>query len=383
MPRQTTNNKNKNKSSSSSPIATNNNRKNKNKQQQTMNTILQTTLQKTPGLATQEFDDGVEHVNDEDLNTDPDVWQPYQLEWFKIVNRQDMKFFIGYFIAFGIFVVVCQPIDNLTFNKGRFMSALSRVIWTGIFALFAAIVLYIDIGLATPPRRKDRKWTCLISGYGGHFTYLTVNIITVQAYYWILCFITELIWWYLSEQQQQRQLQLRHGSLQWWIGKSITATYSFAVLSSTLGTILTLLFLKFNWYEPAWRKDTLEMYLKRGNIYFQHKILFTHIPQFPIAFFDLIVLKQTHGILESCTPSLPLLLILCVVYSASYVVFTHLNYNKTPGNLYPYPFLDVVYKTWKSEMIFYTVLTLFTFMICAFYWVVASQADMLETMVFG
>ena len=130
------------------------------------------------------------------------------------------------------------------------------------------------------------------------------------------------------------------------VAKAVFAMNSMAVVSSTLGTLLTILFLKFNWFEPVWRRDVLQMYVDRGNWDFKFKILFTHLNQLPIALFDLLVLKQTHHILPKVTPSLTSIIVFFSVFSFIYLNLVQANYRYSKK--YPYPFLDVIMTSWEK-----------------------------------
>ena len=317
-----------------------------------------------------------EGVDDEehDFEVDPEHWQPYQSRWFwERVFPRDVWFYVGYAVLSGLYVAWSPPAADVERSQGRFVGPTARSVASVLCALFAVFALYVDVARGTPPRRGDRKWKLLGRGVGGHFSFLTVHIITLQACYWVVCALTELAWIHVLDETP---------AIRRTLAKAVTATYAFSVFSSTLGTVLTLLFLKFNWYEPAWRRDVLEMYLRRGNRAFVRKILVTHIPQLPIAVLDLVVLKQTHGILEAVTPSLWTLLVGSAVYASAYLAFTHLNF-RLNGGVYPYPFLDKVLATWSSELTFFAVLTLFVFGVCAAYHFLAVEAGWVEALVSG
>ena len=295
--------------------------------------------------------------------SDPDLYAPHQVVWFRKVARKDMKFYVFYVLAFVGFILYCPPSPQGHGGKdGRLISKEARVVLTAVCALVAWFTLFVDIYHGTPAQPGDRKWHLLLDGHSGHFSYLTINILTTWAVYWPFSAAAELFWLY-----SESELVL----------KAVTATYAFAVFSSTLGTLLTLLFLKFNWYDKSWRRETLDMYDRRGNKMFRRKILFTHLNQMPIAFFDVVVLKQNHHILEWATPALSTVLIACFTYSLAYLAFTHFNY-RTNGGVYPYTFMDEILKTWKSEITFFVALSLFCFVVCVFYYFVAVEADYIE-----
>lgn len=244
------------------------------------------------------------------------------------------------------------------------MSPDVRFALTTLGALISLITMYVDIAWSTPARVTDRKWGLLLNGMGGHFSYLTVNILCVWMIYWPACAVAEYRWSVLKmEDEFTRRL--------------VAGVYAFAVFASSLGTVLTLLFLKFNWFNPEWQHEIRTTYLARGNGYFIPKILFTHMNQLPIAFFDLVVLKQNDHVLEWATVTLVNILLTSFAYTFWYLSFTHINHRMNK-QIYPYPFMDKVFSSWRSESIFFVVLSLFCFVVTAFYHFVAVEADFIE-----
>jgi len=301
---------------------------------------------------------------------DPDYWPPHAVQWYrKVFYSRDVVYFVFYVAAFASYFLNTTPMTKLMNPKGMIIPAFVRVVLTVLFAVIALVTLWIDLAWSTAPEPHDRKWNLLINGFGGHFSYLTVNILTTWAVYWPLCALAEVAW-YLSLEQV-------------WVAQAITATYRFAVLSSTLGIVLTLLFLKFNWYEPAWRRDVLQMYEARGKQNFRFKVLFTHVNQLPIALFDVIVLKQNHGgLFAAVTPPIRSLLQICVAYCFVYLCFTRVNH-RINGGVYPYPFMDKLFASWTSEFAFFLGLLMFVFGICFCLHFIAVEAWLEEKVLFG
>jgi len=303
---------------------------------------------------------------------DPEAWPAYAKEWFRrVFFTKDICYFAAYAAAFGAYVYSTEaaPRDMLN-GKGMLVSAGARAALSVVFAVVALVTLWIDLYMATAPEPHDRKWNLVGRGFGGHFCFLTVHIVTTWAYYWPICAVAEVLRW-------------QHGSADGWVGVTITAMYRFAVLSSSLGTVLTLLFLKFNWFEAAWRRDVLDMYEARGKWLFRYKILFTHLNQLPIAMFDCVVLKQTHGgLLTHVTPSVSTLLTITVAYCVVYLLFTHANY-RFNTNVYPYPFMDKLFAQWSSELAFVTGLVVFVFANVFAYRTIAVESRYVEKLFLG
>jgi predicted Zn-dependent protease len=104
---------------------------------------------------------------------------------------------------------------------------------------------------------------------------------------------------------------------------------------------------------------------------FRKKILFTHLNQLPIAFIDVILLKQ-KDVMQFATPSYSKLLVICFTYTFTYLAFTHLNH-RVNGGVYPYTFMDKVFQTWKSEISFFIGLSCFCFLVSSLFHFVASD----------
>lgn len=308
--------------------------------------------------------------------TDPDAYTEEQLQWYRLVCLKDVKFYVGYTLAFTVFALTRTPCPvDLSGKDGLLLSAQSRAACTCLFALVAVITLGIDILYSTAPEMADRKWHLLLDWRGsnfasslskdgwtwfgpGHFSYLTVHILTTQAIYFSMAALTEIACLFSDSQV---------------IRKAVTATNQFAVFNSSLGTLLTILFLKFNWFEPSWRRGTLEMYLARGKTSFQRKVLFTHLNQICIALLDLLVVKRNHKLLSWATPSLSNLFAVSFVYVLSYIMFTHYNYHHN-GGYYPYPFMDKMLSSWGTEISFILGLSAFCFFIVFLYYLMATTS---------
>ena len=131
-------------------------------------------------------------------------------------------------------------------------------------------------------KQNDVKRHLLGQNNCGHFSYLTFWILFAMLVYWNASFIAELVWlWGVAHDQEMIYAR-----------KLIKFTYAASPLVGALGPTLTILFLKFNWFEPRWRKEVLELYESRGHTSFKHHVLFTHLNQTPLSFLDVTVIKN-------------------------------------------------------------------------------------------
>jgi hypothetical protein len=193
--------------------------------------------------------------------------------------------------------------------------------------------------------------------------------------YWPSCLIAEVAWYVLYHEDARVALPglLAHvGEPETWfltpyLLNLLVISYSICVFSSTLGAVLGFLFLKFNWFEPAWRRDVLEVYYARGQHSFGTKALFNHLNQLPLAVVDVLVLKD-DALLRRVLLTPQTLVVVVAMYMAVYVAWTHLNF-KVNGGHYPYPIFFKIFSSWKIEVAFLAVVSVFVFcMGMVFYW---------------
>ena len=130
----------------------------------------------------------------------------------------------------------------------------------------------------------------------------------------------------------------------------LLACHVVSMFSNTMGIVLTVLFLKFNYFEPGWIKNVYNVYKSRGYRFWIYKMLFLHCSQFFIAFADVLVIKDRMVLYES-TPTLLTLAQVSLVYTFIYIVWVHVNKYACDGYV-PYPILEKVFKSWRLEAMF-------------------------------
>jgi hypothetical protein len=215
--------------------------------------------------------------------------------------------------------------------------------------------------------RADNKWGLMDDGILGDFTYLTFNILIGHVLYWPCCLFAEVAWYVLHHEDAKDIVptivaQIGNPEDSTWAPYArnlLLFCYSLSVFSATLGTVLCFLFLKFNWFEPVWRRDVLEVYYARGQYSFGTKALFNHLNQLPLAFLDIMVLKD-DTMLRRVLISPQTLILMSVLYMGIFVFFTHLNY-RVNGGKYAYPIFSEVFATWGIELAFLAAVSLFVF----------------------
>lgn len=124
----------------------------------------------------------------------------------------------------------------------------------------------------------------------------------------------------------------------------------FCVFSNTMGIVLTLLFLKFNYFERGWIETVYNVYKARGYKYWGTKVLFLHCTQLFLAFIDVLCIRD-RALLYTATPTLLTLAQISLAYTFTYIIWVHLNKYVSDGYV-PYPILEKVMKSWRLEAIF-------------------------------
>uniref|UniRef100_A0A7S3V0C6 Uncharacterized protein n=1 Tax=Aplanochytrium stocchinoi TaxID=215587 RepID=A0A7S3V0C6_9STRA len=270
-----------------------------------------------------------------------------QKVWFWGVFRKDAAAFLFYGILFA-FLLYYFPEDQVHIPplKRQPHSHDQRIFLNVIIALLALVSMYINIFHGTPPHKGDVKHLFLRDNVNGHFGYLTVNILCVHVYYWPMCVLAELF----------RARRLEEDSQV--VRKLIGFVYFTSILSGSFGIVLTILFLKFCWYEPKWRETVLELYQSRGFKWVGPKVLFLHVNQVFVSFLDVMVVKDKE-LLVKWTPSIYTIFGINGLIVVAYVVSVHINRFASNGQV-PYPFLQMVLKSWKKEIIFIGAVAIFT-----------------------
>lgn len=173
--------------------------------------------------------------------------------------------------------------------------------------------------------------------------------------------------------------------------------YSTSVFMQTLAVILTVLFLKFNDFEPgegcvrflgtgllprdgspiptkgvsilmrvvvsvlglgaAWRAEVLQVTIANGQPWFGKKALFSHLMQLFFILETLFI--KDKRLLRETAPGFGMLLMAVVLYSLCYL--TLIRTNNAMGGLWPYPFLEKVMATRETKVVFTLGLMAFGF----------------------
>jgi len=145
----------------------------------------------------------------------------------------------------------------------------------------------------------------------------------------------------------------------------LAVVHAASTFVACMAIALSLLFLKLCWYEPGWQAEVLLPANKRG-IPGSFVALAAHIPSLPCAVFDVAVVKRASLFLPTFVDFGHTATVV-VVYSASFVVITNLNYKWSRGN-YPYPFMRALtsIKLWAVFYVAIVVLLLCFVLPCVF-----------------
>lgn len=299
-------------------------------------------------------------------------WRAWQVAWYRGVLRKTFVFALAHslLVWVGLSFMHDDPSVPPPFEE----SEAWRVVLTAVCCLLAWVTMYLDVWHATPPEHSDPKKVLLEQNVNGHFTYLTFHILFATLFYWNTCLVAELAWLY----------GLSHDAEMAWARKLLKLCYASSALVSAFGVVLAVLFLKFNWFEPAWRETVLNEYHRRGHTAFGPTILFTHLNQTPASLLDMTVVKN-RPLLAASVAGLGYMAAAIAAYSVYYLAGTHINFHLTKE--YPYPFFHKVLANWKTETIFVGAIVFFVNFITLFMTTLATSevylADFASAIFYG
>mmetsp|Transcript_6260 Transcript_6260/g.9692 ORF Transcript_6260/g.9692 Transcript_6260/m.9692 type:complete len:169 (-) Transcript_6260:119-625(-) len=133
----------------------------------------------------------------------------------------------------------------------------------------------------------------------------------------------------------------------------LTASYTMAVFAATIGIMLTLLFLKFNYFEKKWQEEVAAAWELRG-FPFSRLTLISHCLSLPVGVLD-VVLVRDRRFLTLCNPTLAVNLVFALMFAGSWYAFIHVLWRATDYKCWPYPFLHE-FNTMLKRLAFFVVI---------------------------
>eukprot|EP00924_Labyrinthula_sp_SR-Ha-C_P013191 maker-scaffold_12-snap-gene-12.4-mRNA-1 protein AED:0.06 eAED:0.06 QI:0/0/0.5/0.5/0/0/2/90/314 len=279
-------------------------------------------------------------ANKAKVKKSPFHWEDYQKEWFQLLLYKDLNGILAYLFIFTISILFTTEEDLLIQEP---VPHTLRTFFTLLFTAFSYFNLYIDIFQIIPPTKKEPKYVFFSKNIGGHFSFLTVNILVSQCFYWTLCSLTEV---------NNKYIFGKHFILV----KIYNFCLSFAVFSTTTSLVMAILFLKLVYFEPLWRKTVLEKLVKQGYTTFPQKTLFVHLSPLIATFIDLLLLKDQDALNQRTLNQIETVKLAFGV-TVVYYLFTRMNYFFT--NDFPYPVLHKVVESKFRELAFIAVVAAF------------------------
>eukprot|EP00401_Gymnodinium_catenatum_P032131 CAMPEP_0117563840 /NCGR_PEP_ID=MMETSP0784-20121206/55713_1 /TAXON_ID=39447 /ORGANISM="" /LENGTH=246 /DNA_ID=CAMNT_0005361521 /DNA_START=76 /DNA_END=813 /DNA_ORIENTATION=+ len=160
----------------------------------------------------------------------------------------------------------------------------------------------VDLTKMPAPKRQDEIFELLASA--GKPIFLT---------FWILCIQTV----------QAVGVVVAEVSLlsSWPCLRLLTVCYTLSSFVGALGVVLTLLFLKFNWFEEKWQTNVRRLWEGRG-IPFGLLTLLSHIPSMPVGILDVAIKDST--LLRLCAPLLYENVLAVFIFSMVYFIWIHI-----------------------------------------------------------
>jgi len=141
----------------------------------------------------------------------------------------------------------------------------------------------------------------------------------------------------------------------------MTASYRFAEIAAGLGIMLTLLFLKFNYFEEKWRVEIAGTWARRGYPFFTVSLI-GHLPSLPIAILDVAFVRDGR-FLKLCNPALAENVGMTFVFMVTWYTFMHVLWWATNYQNWPYPFLHEFDTFLKRIILFAVVFAVFVVVI--------------------
>mmetsp|Transcript_8901 Transcript_8901/g.32828 ORF Transcript_8901/g.32828 Transcript_8901/m.32828 type:complete len:341 (+) Transcript_8901:245-1267(+) len=195
-------------------------------------------------------------------------------------------------------------------------------VWVIPLAFFNLVMMagsqYCDVALVPPPHLDDYR--CQVCKPFGHIVFLTFQLLTICTAYSTFSFLAEASR-YLGYSGLTPLLQL---------------SYQVAPVISGFGQTLTLLFLKFCWFEETYQRVAVEP-LRKSAPFAVFCMLYSHLTTMPCMLVDYLFIKD-RVLLQALHPSLSGLAAIIVSYAAFYFLWVHMNHAINGGH-YPYPFL--------------------------------------------
>ena len=295
-----------------------------------------------------------------------DEWAPSPKKWFnEVFYVQSVKFYFAFVISCAVFVLSSRslPLSEAREGEGVYISQRTRLILTFSCAAIAFITYYVEVFLAAPMGSEDLIWQILLNGFAGYFNFLTVRSEFGLCLYWTVSSYGEYTWCRSTHARFRPRPRNR----------AIIAAYTSAIFFACLGSMTSALFLRFNWFDPAFQKQVIQVFENEGNPYFKYKLLATHLNQLPIAILDICVIKQTRvRLLARCIPSLRLLLLFCILTTCSYLALVKISFQVNGGS-WTYPLKRATFSSLTGELALLVGITTFAFGVCAIFHFLATH----------
>lgn len=239
----------------------------------------------------------------------------------------------------GVFIAMCGLVyvylADLASGSGHLPegvhpeASLWRALAQCLLLVAMSVQLFVELFRLPPSKSEDE--TYVLMQMAGKPIYLTFWILSIQFVHACAAAIAEVA--LLADKEVP--------------GLSETS-YAVALFVGTLGVVLTLLFLKFNWFEENWQKQWRVQWERRG-IPYGILALLAHIPSLPVAILDLVV--KDVSFLKRCTPSITVNLGAISVFTVAYISWIHIWWRASEFKSWPYPFLHA-FDTCLKRIIF-------------------------------
>lgn len=248
------------------------------------------------------------------LPAEEDDWQGYEPEEVVTGRRGRVK---------SVLFIICA---GLTYSVPALLMSqapeplpapsIARLLIQGVLVIGMLTEIVADFNIPDSTKGQD---SYKVIGLAGKPGYLTFWILSLQTAHVCYAAAAEAFLWMGAPAPRL---------LAW--------TYSASTFVATGGVALTLLFLKFCYFEEAWRRLEKDVWERRG-VKLGLISLLQHVLSLPIAIIDVLAKDQSY--LKLCQPNVTMEMAAVAAFVTAYTAWYHLMWALSGYTLFPYPFL--------------------------------------------
>ena len=282
-------------------------------------------------------------------------WVPSQRSLYLRKKRDRLNLFfdlIVLVISISSSIIFCpslEPLPNLS---------IGRAFWITVNAMCSIFTRICSNNVMPPVDEKTEPVITGIFGPIGSAAFLTYQSTTFFALYATVTAMCELSIWWLQYSNSDGNIEVL--ALE-YISRVLHSLYIMSPFFQGLGVVLTLLWLKFNWFEEKWQKTVVQFWQNLGFHAVVQVQWFGH-STLPLALIDIFLCKPGASMAAVMISNRTLVTIVAS-YTTLYMGMTLFLKTINGGN-YPYPFLDNICAKWWSTAVFTIIIAVLNSLVC-------------------